>query len=329
MIEGYNNKIPLYNGKSKSTSTVTPRFIYFGGEYFVGYDNIYKYSQTGSLIWSEFYNVGLTSSSGFGTQISGISSDYSGYVWTITYTTNPSTRYNLIKYDSDGQMLIYGTSSSRLYGIDIDTQNNIVVCGSDSGGKSVYEYDSNLQLLWSFGTSSRTHTSVKNISTGVIVTSSNGYVTKLSSSGVHQWSTSISASAILCCCEDSSGNIWVGGSVNGGVNVFKISSSGTLTSSYYMGPGTTDDVIGITSDTSGYVYVASNAYLYKIDSSGSIIWSKNPGSGVTYKRFLVFNDGFIYIQTNSSPSLKVYNTSGTQTQTLDMTFGDTINIQVK
>lgn len=329
MIEGYNNKIPLYNGKTKFTTTSTPSFIYFGGQYYGGVynTNIFKYNQS-SIIWEKAYNIGATSGPG-GTYINAICADSSGYLWTASGLSDTDA-YRIVKYDTDGTALIYGTSSSPVYAIETDSQNNIVLCGGNSAGLSIYKYDTNFNQIWSFGTSSTSFNRLNFTTSGDIVASSTiGNVVKLNSNGTCLMSKSYAYNGgVYSSCVDSSGNIWLGAQ-GGTYNLYKHDSNGNLLSSYYIGPGSTDIVYELTADTSGYIYASSNAYLYKVSSTGSTIWSYNPGAPASVPRTkcLVYKNGYIHLLSNSSPKFKVYNTSGALSFSFDIVQANTVNVQ--
>jgi len=323
MIEGYNNKIPLYNGLSKSTLTSTPSFIYFGGTYFNPFypTNIFKYNLS-SLVWSKKYDV-----TG-GTSINAVCADLSGYVWAA------ADNKAVIKYDSDGNALIYGTSSSLIYSMDSDSQNNIVLCGTHVSGSSIYKYDTNFNQIWSFGTGSGAtiaNFNRLNITTSgdIIASAPTGTVVRLNKNGTCLMSKDLSASNVYSSCVDSDGNIWIG--LNGGTyNLLKHDSNGNLLSSYYIGPGTEDIVFEIAGGESGYIYVVSNAYLYKVSTTtGSVVWSKNPGAPINtlYGRCLVYKNGYICFLSNSTPTFKMYNTSGSLVTSFGVDSGTSINVQ--
>lgn len=324
MIEGFNNKIALYNGRTKFTTTSTPYFIYSGGEYAIGIDNIYKYNGS-SLIWSKAYNTG---SAGLYTQIWGISSDLAGYTYIISYTPTSPQVYKLLRYDTDGSEVISITSSRILYGVTTDIQNNAIVCGSQVSNKSVIKYDTQLNEIWSFGTASfGPYTSVNlDSSENVILTANGGQVTKLNALGVAQWTTTASSGALYSSCIDSSGNIWVSGNYNASnKNLFKLSSSGTLLSSYYIGAGGSETATQVVAGESGYIYVSSGSSLYKLDLTATQIWVRTPGAS-SIKRSLVFSNSLIYLK--SSSSVYVYNTSGSLLNTYSI-YGETMNIQIQ
>jgi hypothetical protein len=225
--------------------------------------------------------------------------------------------------------------------MESDSQNNIVFCGSvtiPSAGKSIYKYDTDFNQIWSFGTSSPAGNANFNrinfTTSGDIVASSfNGTVVKLNSSGTCLMSKyyTYTYGNIYSSCVDSNNNIWVG--VQGGMsNLYKYDSGGNLLSSYFIGPGSpsasaVDIVYDLVADTSGYIYVSSNAYLYKVSGTGSIVWSQNPGAnGSPYTKSLVYKNGYIYFLTNSIPRFKVYDTSGTLSLSFDVE-RTTINVQ--
>jgi hypothetical protein len=326
MIEGYNNKIPLYNGKTKFTTTPTPSFIYFGGVYYGGIwnTNVFKFNES-DLIWQKAYNTGATSGLG-GTIIDAICADFSGYVWIADGT-------NLVKYDTDGNALIYGTSSSSINSIESDTENNIIFCGSHVSGSSIHKYDSNFNKLWSFGTSSTAFNRLNLTSSGDIVASSTGgTVVRLNKNGTCLMSKYYDYTSIYSSCVDLSNNIWIGHQAagTGASNLRKHDSNGNLLASYYIGPGGSSDIVWeLTAGESGYIYVSSNAWLYKVSATGSVIWSQNPGApnNTPNGRCLVYKNGYVNLLSNSSPAFKSYDTSGTLLFDLYFEQATTINVQ--
>jgi hypothetical protein len=329
MIEGYNNKIPLYNGKTKLTTTSTPSFIYFGGVYYGGVynTNVFKYNQA-NVIWEKAYNTGATSGPG-GTVVNAICADLGGYVFigAGSNATSPFPGRSLVKYDTNGNALIYATSSSSIWAMEADSQNNIILCG----GGGIYKYDTNLNQIWS-GTSSAQFNRLNFTTSGDIVASStDGTVVKLNTNGTCLMDKYYTYSNIYSSCVDSNNNIWIGHQAagSGASNLRKHDSNGNLLASYYIGPGGSSDIVyNLTADTSGYIYVNSNAYLYKVSGTGSTVWSYNPGAGGNpYTKSLVYKSGYIYFLTNSYPSFKVYDTSGTLSLSFDLPQAATINVQ--
>jgi hypothetical protein len=319
MIEGYNNKIPLYNGKTKLTTTSTPGFIYFGAQYYGGIwnTNVFKFNQS-SLIWQKAYNIGATSGPG-GTTIDAICADSAGYVWIAA-----SNR--LVKYDTDGNALIYATSSS-ISTMEADSQNNIVALAG-----SIYKYDTNSNQIWSFATSSVSFNRLNFTTSGDIIASSgDGSLVKLNSSGVCLMYKYYAYTSIYSSCVDLNNNIWIGHQAAGlgASNLRKHDSNGNLLASYYIGPGGYSDIVWeLTAGESGYIYVSSNAWLYKVSATGSVIWSQNPGApGNISGKCLVYKNGYVNMLSGGYPTFKSYNTSGTLSFDLDFEQATTINVQ--
>lgn len=309
MIEAYNNRIAIYNGKTKSTSTATPAFIYASGQYYPAYNNVYKFG-TSSTILAKSYGTGAT---GFGTYVSSIIANRRGEFYASSIDSpNPTT---LIKYDVDGNILATASNSSVIYSLYLNSDNSFVACGNfyyysgEGVNKSVYKYDENLNMQWSYVSSKLYQKVITDSSNNSYLVSSDGYVTKLNSSGVQQFSNSISTTTLYAIGIDTSNNIWVGGITSGGNNVFKLNSSGTLLSSYAI--NSSNQVDGIVCDTAGYIYVSVGNELNKIDSSGAIIWTKTPGSANTLYRSMYIKNDLIYRNNTSIGKIEIFNTSGT------------------
>ncbi len=208
---------------------------------------VVKYNSSGVKQWTQQFG-----SSG-GESGSSITSDSSGNLYVTGYTTGDLDGNTIagildlfvVKYNSSGvkqwtQQL--GTSSSdEGRGITSDSSGNIYVTG-DTGG----------------GLDGNTHAGSADL-----------FVVKYSSSGVKQWTQQLGTSGQdygYGITSDSSSNLYVTGYTTGGLDgntsagnddlfVVKYNSSGVKQWTRQLGTSTSDYGYGITSDSSGNVYV--------------------------------------------------------------------------
>ena len=246
---------------------------------------VVKYNSSGKKQWTQ--QLGSSSRD----HARGVATDSSGnvYVTGDTYgglDGNTSAGYNdffVVKYDSSGtkqwtkQM---GTSSTDLAnGVATDPSGNVYVTGGTYGGLDGNTNAGNSDL----------------------------FVVKYNSSGTKQWTKQLGtwdtdfANGVAT---DSSGNVYVTGSTyrsldgntsagNADLFVVKYNSSGTKQWTKQLGTSSTDTANGVTTDSSGNVYVAGGTYggldgntsagvndlfIVKYNSSGTKQWTNQLGS---------------------------------------------------
>ena len=189
----------------------------------------------------------------------------------------------LVKYNSSGtkqwtKQLGTSTADSGL-GVTVDSSNNIYVTGHTYGG-----LDSN------------TNSGGKDI-----------FLTKFNSSGTKQWTNQLGTSSNdegKGVSTDSSGNIYVTGNTNGGLDgntnsgnldiiLVKYNSSGTKQWTQQLGSSENDFGLGVTVDSSDNIYVTGyteggldgntnsgerDIFLVKYNSSGTKQWTQQLGT---------------------------------------------------
>ncbi len=277
-----------------------------------------KLDSSGTVAWNTFLGGSDID------YVNGIAVDTSGnvYVDGYSYTTwgSPVRAYTSIqdgfvaKLDSSGTIIwntfLGGSGDDRLwYSIAIDTSGNVYASGASTA---------------TWGSPVRAYTS-----------GTDGYAVKLNSSGTLTWNTFLGGSGNDWCygiAVDTSGNVYVGGiggatwgppvraytSGQDGVAA-KLDTNGALTWNTFLGGSGTDQILSITLDTSGNVYVAgySNAtwgspvraytsgqdgVAAKLDTNGTLTWSTflgGSGNDVT-QAISVNSSGNVYIGGYSS-----------------------------
>jgi hypothetical protein len=273
---------------------------------------------------------------------SGVTTDSSGNVYVAGYTfgafdgtTNAGGSDAFIaKYDSSGnQMGIkqFGTASDAIVsGVATDSSGNIYVAGSTTdafdgstnAGSSdafIVKYDSSGNQTWVMQLATTSYDTISGVTTdssgnvyvagstaGALYGTTNAggrdaFIVKYDSSGNQTWvmqlaTTSYDAASGVT--TDSSGNVYVAGSTTGAFDgstnaggsdafIAKYDSSGNQMGIKQFGTTTYDAASGVTTDSSGNVYVAgsttgafdgstnaggSDAFIAKYDSSGNQTW---------------------------------------------------------
>ena len=171
------------------------------------------------------------------------------------------------------------SSNDYAYGVATDSSGNVYVAGGTNGGLD--------------GNTSAGNTDL--------------FVVKYNSSGTKQWTKQLGSSSddyANGIVTDSSGSVYVTGTTYGGLDgntsagnadlfVVKYNSGGTKQWTKQLGTPSTDTANGVTTDSSGNVYVAGGTYggldgnsgsggndffVVKYNSSGTKQWTKQLGS---------------------------------------------------
>ena len=246
-----------------------------------------NYSWSFNYGWVGTKQLGTSSCDG----AKGVATDSSGnfYVAGYTYggldgnTNSGESDLFVVKYDASGTKQWtkqLGTSSHDFaFGVATGSSGNVYLAGYTSGGLDGNSNSGNRDL----------------------------FVLKYDSSGTKQWtkqlgtSSSDSASGVAT---DSSGNVYVAGSTEGGLDgnssagswdlfVVKYDSDGNKQWTQQLGTSSHDFAYGFATDSSGNVYVAGMTYggldgnsnsgeidlfIVKYNSSGTKQWTKQLGS---------------------------------------------------
>jgi len=243
---------------------------------------VVKYNSLGTKQWTQ--QLGTSSTD----QAYGVATDSSGNVYVTGTTTggldgngnSGSYDFFIVKYDSSGTKQWtrqLGTSGvDKAYGIATDSSGNIYVTGFTGG-----ELDGNSYA-------------------GL-------FVVKYDSSGTKQWTKQMGTSfddGANGVATDSSGNVYVAGYTNGGLDgnsnaggydlfIVKYNSSGTKLWTKQLGSSKDDYAEGVATDSSGNVYVAGKTtggldgnssaggwdlFVVKYNSSGTKQWTQQLGT---------------------------------------------------
>lgn len=249
---------------------------------------------------------------------------------------SPNQDAFISKYDSTGGLLWLRQLSSNggdlwSYGVSTDGAGNVYFGGHTQGSNfgehlgdwDAYagKYDAAGNLLWTrqFGStnSEATHSVAADLTGNVYVvgyTSGNfagpntggrdGFLTKISAAGVHQWSRQFGTTQSVEATDvtvDFQGNVLVAGLTEGSLAspnagsadafVSKFSPEGQQLWTKQFGTVQRDESYGVTTDAQGGIYVAGftdgnlagqiggrDAFLAKYDSAGSPVWKRQFGS---------------------------------------------------
>ncbi len=306
----------------------------------------------------------------------GIISDSSGNVYVTGYTKGDGLDGNISAGSSDLFVVKYNSSGIKQWtkqlgsshidygqGITSDSSGNIYVTGytygsldgNTSAGSSdlfVVKYNSSGIKQWTkqlgssgndFGYSIISDPSGSLYVTGETYGGLDGnnnsgshdlFVVKYNSSGVKKWTQQLGTSAIdrgNGITSDSSGNVYVTGYTQGGLDgntnagwsdlfVVKYNSSGVKKWTQQLGTSSSEEGTGITSDSSGNVYVTgytqgsldgnTNAgnddlFVVKYNSSGVKQWTKQLGTSAYDGGFGITSDssGNVYVAAHSGGGL--------------------------
>lgn len=263
---------------------------------------ITKYNSSGSKLWTK-QNGAFTGSGGYVSQAT-TALDTSGNIYVAGYTTtgldgNTQTGtedFFVARYSSSGarlwtRQLGVASQDTEAYSVTTDSLGNVFVAGDASGGLD------------------------GNTLTGY----TDFFVTKYDSSGTKQWTKQLGAASASIhatgVASDSSGNIYVAGSTDNGLDgntlsgtgntdlfFTKYNSSGTKVWTRQMGPTGTNNFtygMGMAVDPSGNIFIAGytntsldgqtktglyDLFIVKYDSSGTKLWTRLLGavSALTY-----------------------------------------------
>ena len=254
-----------------------------------------KFNSSGNEVWSS--QIGTSG----GDYSYSVAVDASGNSYISGYTSgvlgsSSAGGYDafLTKFDSSGSELwtqqIGTLSSDKSYSVAVDASGNVYISGSTSGvlGSSYKGND-------------------------------DAFLTKFDSSGSELWTQQIGTSRwdySYSVAVDGSGNAYISGSTNGDFGSFdaggedafltKFDSSGNKLWTKQIGNMSSDDYsLSVAVDASGNAYIsgytdgvlgsssagAEDAFLTKLDSSGSEVWTSQIGSSNIDYSFSVAVDG--------------------------------------
>ena len=250
---------------------------------------VVKYNSSGTHQWTKQLGTDRYD------EARGVATDSSGNVYVTGYTEgglDGNTNLGkadlfVVKYNSSGtkqwanQLGTWDTDFAN--GVATDSSGNVYVTGSTYRSLDGNTSAGNADLI----------------------------VVKYNSSGTKQWTKQLGSSSDDYANDvvtDSSGNAYVTGTTYGGLDgntsagnadlfVVKYNSSGTKQWTKQLGTSSTDTANGVTTDSSGNVYVAGGTYggldgntsagvndlfIVKYNSSGAKQWTKQLGSSMRY-----------------------------------------------
>ncbi len=262
----------------------------------------------------------------------------------------------VIKQDTNGDIVwarsLGGTDSDSGIGIDLDSSDNIIVCGRTSGTTSsdrafLAKYDSSGNLQWSravgsgLGTEYFNSVSVDNldniVGAGVIQgiggAGQNGFIAKYTSDGNLSWARTLSTSSneeIYAVDIDSSRNIYIGGSSGGlGTNYQFFVAKYDTNGNYSWGRKTQYGICeGVKVDRSDNILAVGreyydgatrlNTFLLKYSSSGTLLSKLRFGNSSDSERAVSVtidrSDNLVLVGTLERPTpQKIYVTKRTST----------------
>ncbi len=295
------------SGSSLATSTVTGSQTYTTAA-----------NQQGRLVKLSNLSTSSPPQSGFNATLSPTSGtstttasavDSNGNIYTIGTTTGSfgneliqgSQDVVLSKYDSAGNLqwtkLLGSSGNANAYSLAIDANNNVIIAGSSTANLTP---------------------------SGIANGNADTFVAKYDTNGNQQWVQQIptlAANGANSVSVDASGNIYIGGQVNGTIGsgqtnaggqdayIAQLSSSGSIQYEQQFGTSGSDAVQATAVDSSGNLYVASvqngQAILSKYangDATKPPVWSENLGALGTGGSIggIALANGKVYLSGTSS-----------------------------
>ncbi|MCX6752260.1 MAG: SBBP repeat-containing protein [Candidatus Nomurabacteria bacterium] len=299
------------SGYSSSTWGSPVRAYTDGGDAFVA-----KLSSTGILIWNTFlggngedYGFGVAVDTNGNVYATGYSNDTWGVTPVRSYTS--STDAFVVKLDSAGVLtwntFLGGSREDQGNGIAVDISGNVYVTGTTSGA--------------TWGSPVKAYLSTQD-----------AFAAKISSAGALTWNTFVGRSSTVGqgIAVDTSGNVYIAGSVGGGSGfasivraytssndgfVVKFANNGALTWTSFLGGNGGDESYAIAVDTIGNIYVTGlsdttwgspvrayygssyDIWAAKLDTNGALTWNTFLGdSGNDYGYGIAIDiNGNVYV----------------------------------
>ncbi len=271
-----------------------------------------------TLLWPGTLQLGTSSYE----EAFGVATDSSGSIYVGGFTYNQfgvSQDHFVIKYNSSGTKQWtkqLGTSSrDNAIGVATDASGNVYVSGAIWGGLDGNSSAGGIDL----------------------------FVVKYNSSGTRQWTKQLGTSShdnATGVATDASGNVYVSGGTEGGLDghssaggsdliVVKYNSSGTKQWTQQLGSSSHDRVNGVATDSSGNVYVVGYTYggldgnssaggmdlfVVKYNSSGTKQWTQQLGTGShdIAKGVATDSSGNIYVAGHTESGLDGNSSAGNQ-----------------
>ena len=256
------------------------------------------------------FNASLSPTSGTSTTTAS-AVDSNGNIYTIGTSTGSfgneliqgSQDVVLSKYDSAGNLqwtkLLGSAGNANAYSLAIDANNNVIIAGSSTANLTV---------------------------SGIANGNADTFVAKYDTNGNQQWVQQIptlAANGANSVSVDASGNIYIGGQVNGTIGsgqtdaggqdayVAKLDTNGNIQYEQQFGTSGTDAVQATAVDSSGNLYVASvqngQAILSKYangDATKPPVWSEDLGALGAGGSIggIALSNGKVYLSGTSSSS---------------------------
>lgn len=257
---------------------------------------LFKFSSSGTLVWAKQLSTGGITSLQFGAD---------GYLYvTATYKVSTIIGQAILKLDTSGNIIwqsyvVPGSGSFGAVGVRTDTAGNAYTLISYSISTSSYhvitKHNSSGVLQWQrlysnggtvniptgiFLSADGTTLTITGYTNGAGGGSTNPIILSLTVSGASpsiNYQKAISSSGSNYSYQsigDSSGNIYILVYTSGTtlLNIFKISSSGTITWQYSFSSGF---FTNIALDISGNLYLLGTGVALKMTNSPSVIWYRS------------------------------------------------------